>query len=320
AFFSFVSFFPQLVAGPIERSKNLLPQFLASRVFNFQKASDGMRQILWGLFKKMVIADNCAVYVNEIFENYQHQSGSTLLLGAFFFTFQIYGDFSGYSDIAIGCGKLLGFNLTRNFNSPYLSRNLAEFWQRWHISLSSWFKEYVYIPLGGNRHGRWYWLRNIYITFIISGLWHGANWTFILWGTLHACFYSLSHFCTTAYPNNSGPLFTSIKNMLQISATFLIILFTWIFFRAKNIEQAFQYISGIYSPTFLSWPHYLSYKLLLLIAGLMITEWFQRNKPHALHMNTNSIPKFVRWPIYWVLIASLFFWGAEQQEFIYFQF
>ncbi len=189
AFFAFVSFFPQLVAGPIERATNLLPQFYTNRVFKYDEAADGMRQILWGLFKKIVIADNCALYVNRIFLNYDTYSGSTLLLGAVFFAFQIYGHFSGYSDIAIGSSRLFGFRLKRNFAFPYFSRDIAEFWRRWHISLSTWFRDYVYIPLGGSRCGTWMKVRNIFILFIVSGFWHGANWTFIAWGALNALYF-----------------------------------------------------------------------------------------------------------------------------------
>ena len=189
AFAAFVSFFPQLVAGPIERATNLLPQFYRKRNFEYSTAVNGMRQILWGLFKKIVIADNCAIYANDIFSNYGDYSGSTLLLGAIFFAFQIYGDFSGYSDIAIGTARLFGFDLMRNFAYPYFSRDIAEFWRRWHISLSSWFKDYVYIPLGGSRGGTWMKVRNTFIIFVVSGFWHGANWTFIIWGALNAIYF-----------------------------------------------------------------------------------------------------------------------------------
>ena len=189
AFSAFVSFFPQLVAGPIERATNLLPQFYNKRTFDYSKAVDGMRQILWGIFKKIVIADNCAEYANQIFNNSADYSGSTLVLGAIFFTFQIYGDFSGYSDIAIGTSRLFGFNLMRNFAFPYFSRDIAEFWRRWHISLSTWFRDYLYIPLGGSRGGTLMKVRNTFLVFIVSGFWHGANWTFIIWGALNAIYF-----------------------------------------------------------------------------------------------------------------------------------
>lgn len=189
AFSAFVSFFPQLVAGPIERATNLLPQFYTQRKFDYAKAVDGMRQILWGLFKKIVIADNCAEFANQIFNNSESMNGSALVMGAVFFTFQIYGDFSGYSDIAIGTSRLFGFNLMRNFAFPYFSRDMAEFWRRWHISLSTWFRDYLYIPLGGSRGSTWMKVRNTFIIFIVSGFWHGANWTFIIWGALNAFYF-----------------------------------------------------------------------------------------------------------------------------------
>jgi D-alanyl-lipoteichoic acid acyltransferase DltB (MBOAT superfamily) len=189
AFGAFVSFFPQLVAGPIERAKNLLPQFSVKRSFNYASAVDGLRQILWGLFKKIVIADNAAEYANLIFTNYQDYSGGTLFLGAVFFAIQIYGDFSGYSDIAIGTAKLFGFRLMQNFAFPYFSRDISEFWRRWHISLSTWFRDYVYIPLGGSRGSKFNQIRNVFVIFIVSGFWHGANWTFIFWGFLHAVYF-----------------------------------------------------------------------------------------------------------------------------------
>ena len=189
AFSAFVCFFPQLVAGPIERATNLLPQFYKKRTFEYHKAVDGMRQILWGLFKKVVIADNCAEFANQIFNNSADMNGSTLVLGAIFFTFQIYGDFSGYSDIAIGTSRLFGFDLKQNFATPYFSRDIAEFWRRWHISLSTWFRDYLYIPLGGSRGGTWMKVRNTFAIFLVSGFWHGANWTFIIWGALNAIYF-----------------------------------------------------------------------------------------------------------------------------------
>ncbi|MBF1097142.1 MAG: MBOAT family protein, partial [Riemerella sp.] len=189
AFASFVTFFPQLVAGPIERATDLLPQFYKKRVFDYHKAVDGLRQILWGLFKKIVIADNCAQFANIIFNNSADYSGSTLVLGAIFFAFQIYGDFSGYSDIAIGTSRLFGFELKKNFHFPYFSRDIAEFWRRWHISLNTWFRDYIYIPLGGSRGGTAMKVRNTFVIFVVSGFWHGANWTFIAWGLLNAIYF-----------------------------------------------------------------------------------------------------------------------------------
>ncbi|WP_430682166.1 MBOAT family O-acyltransferase [Maribacter halichondriae] len=258
AFAAFVSFFPQLVAGPIERASQFLPQFSKKRKFEYDKAVDGMRQILWGLFKKMIIADNCAIYANHIFENSAEMNGSSLFLGALFFTFQIYGDFSGYSDIAIGVSRLFGFDLMRNFAFPYFSRDISEFWRRWHISLSTWFKDYLYIPLGGSRNGMLISVRNVLIVFIVSGFWHGANWTFIAWGALHA-FYIIPfvilrknrvHLHIVA----KGNVFPSIREILQMVTTFGLVVLAWIFFRAENVGHAIQYLSAMLSPSFIAPP------------------------------------------------------------------
>src|SRR6056300_1596923 len=260
AFSAFVSFFPQLVAGPIERATNLLPQFYKKRSFEYDKAVDGMRQILWGLFKKVVIADNCAEYANLIFNNYQDYNGSTLLLGAIFFTFQIYGDFSGYSDIAIGTSRLFGFNLMQNFATPYFSRDIAEFWRRWHISLSTWFRDYLYIPLGGSRGGTWMKVRNTFIIFLVSGFWHGANWTFIVWGALNALYFlpllllnKNRHHIEIVAHNKSIP---SIKELSFILITFGLTVFAWIFFRAESVTHAVNYIAGIFNSSLLSVPDF----------------------------------------------------------------
>ena len=232
AFSAFVSFFPQLVAGPIERATHLLPQFYTKRRFEYSKAADGLKQVLWGLFKKLVIADNCAIYANNIFNNSAEYSGSTLIVGALFFTFQIYGDFSGYSDIAIGISKLFGFNLIQNFAFPYFSRDIAEFWRRWHISLSTWFRDYLYIPLGGSKGGTWRTVRNIFIIFIVSGFWHGANWTFIIWGALNALYF-LPLLILTKNRNNleivaKGKHLPTVNEFFNISMTFCLTVLAWI--------------------------------------------------------------------------------------------
>jgi len=242
AFFAFVSFFPQLVAGPIERATNLLPQFYKKRFFNYNMAVDGIRQILWGLFKKMVIADNAAIFVNDIFSNYHDYSGSTLFLAAILFAFQIYGDFSGYSDIAIGTARLFGFNLMQNFAFPYFSRDIAEFWRRWHISLSSWFRDYVYIPLGGSRGSRLIVTRNIFIIFVVSGFWHGANWTFLVWGALNAVYF-LPLMLTNKNRSNTDTVaqnkyLPSTKETLQMGLTFLLTIIAWVFFRSESVGHA----------------------------------------------------------------------------------
>ncbi|MDR0745689.1 MAG: MBOAT family protein, partial [Mediterranea sp.] len=249
AFFAFISFFPQLVAGPIERATNLLPQFLVPRTFCYEKAVDGMRQILWGLFKKMVIADNCAAAANLIFDEYRFLDGFNLFLGAIFFTFQIYGDFSGYSDIAIGTARLFGFNLMRNFGLPYFSRDIAEFWRRWHISLTTWFRDYIYIPLGGSRCSKWKVARNTLIIFLVSGFWHGANWTFICWGAFHALlFLPLLLFGRNRKYTDvvaKGNVLPNLKEACQMLTTFLLVVIGWIIFRAETIHQAWDYLSCI---------------------------------------------------------------------------
>jgi len=331
AFFAFVSFFPQLVAGPIERATNLLPQFYKKRKFEYDKAIDGMRQILWGLFKKVVIADNAAGYVNDIFANYTDYSGGTLLLGGVFFAFQIYGDFSGYSDIAIGTSRLFGFNLKQNFAFPYFSRDIAEFWRRWHISLSTWFRDYLYIPLGGSRGGTWMKIRNTFIIFIVSGFWHGANWTFVMWGTLNALYFLPLMLMNKNRKNTDnaaqGKIFPSIKELFQIGITFFITVIAWIFFRAENISQAFDYIINLvtglieHPGTFFLLSFWLAYKkILFFILLLVLIEWLQRDKQHALQLDNLKIPNILKWSFYYLLIFVIFYFAGSQQEFIYFQF
>ncbi|MCL4139005.1 UNVERIFIED_CONTAM: hypothetical protein GTU68_052348 [Idotea baltica] len=326
AFAAFVSFFPQLVAGPIERATNLLPQFYQKRNFDYVKVVDGMRQILWGLFKKIVIADNCALYANTIFNNSDDYSGSTLLLGALFFTFQIYCDFSGYSDIAIGTSRLFGFNLQRNFAFPYFSRDIAEFWRRWHISLSTWFRDYLYIPLGGSRGGTWMKVRNTFLIFLISGFWHGANWTFIVWGALNALYF-LPLLLLKKNRRNldniaSEKHLPSIREFLQIGSTFLLTVLAWVFFRARNVEHAIDFIVGIFDKSIFTVPTILPTTTLFLTGLFVLTEWLQRDKEHGLEMYHHGILKFkgVRWSIYMATILTIFTFGGTQQEFIYFQF
>jgi len=323
AFFSFVSFFPQLVAGPIERAKNLLPQFHVKREFSYLLASDGMRQILWGLFKKIVIADNCAIYVNDIFSNHTDYSGSTLLLGATLFAFQIYGDFSGYSDIAIGTSKLFGFNLKRNFAFPYFSRDIAEFWRRWHISLTTWFRDYIYIPLGGSRAGPLINIRNILIIFIVSGFWHGANWTFIAWGMLNALYFiplmlmgKNKQHVDVIQENSTLP---NLIDVIKIGTTFLMVVIAWVFFRAESLNHALSYLSTIFSISLFSSPEIWPKKILWLILLMTAIEWAQRDKLHALEL-TKLSNTAARWSIYYGLIFLIWQYGASQQEFIYFQF
>lgn len=324
AFFAFISFFPQLVAGPIERATNLLPQFQTPRHFDYAQAVDGMRQILWGLFKKMVVADNCAVVVNEIFANYHSLDGPHLWVGAFFFTFQIYGDFSGYSDIAIGTAKLFGIRLMRNFNVPYFSRNIAEFWKRWHISLNTWFVDYLYIPLGGSREGKLKTIRNTMIIFLVSGLWHGANWTFIVWGLYHACLFiplllvGNSHkYKDTVATGRMFPYWTEFNRMM---VTFLLVMLGWVVFRAETMTEAYQYIVRMFTVGG-SFPKHGNDPF-IYIGILCIVEWIQRNKQHGLQIASTGILKytFVRWSIYLIVFISTFLLAGQQEEFIYFQF
>ncbi|MCF8230377.1 MAG: MBOAT family protein [Bacteroidales bacterium] len=328
SFSAFVSFFPQLVAGPIERATNLLPQFYKKRVFTYARARDGMLQILWGLFKKLVIADNCAEYANMIFNNSDQYSGVTLILGAVFFAFQIYGDFSGYSDIAIGTARLLGFDLMKNFAAPYFSRDIAEFWRRWHISLSSWFRDYLYIPIGGSRGSFAKKVRNTFVIFIVSGFWHGANWTFIVWGALNAIYF-LPYLLAKKNRKNLDTVaqdrwLPSAKEFLSMIITFSLTVFAWIFFRAENIEHAVSYISGIYSSTFFSIPEIFSWeslkKLYILMIIFIVIEWLGRNKNYGFQF-VESKPKYIVYPAVYLLVMSIvLFMSLEVQEFIYFQF
>ncbi|PID27771.1 MAG: membrane-bound O-acyltransferase family protein [Candidatus Cloacimonadota bacterium] len=329
AFSAFVSFFPQLVAGPIERATHLLPQFYKKRHFDYVKASDGMRQILWGLFKKVVIADNCAVFADKIFNNSSEMSGSSLLLGAIFFTFQIYCDFSGYSDIATGTAKLFGFDLMQNFAFPYFSRDIAEFWRRWHISLSTWFRDYLYIPLGGSRGGVGKQIRNTFIIFTVSGFWHGANWTFIFWGALNA-FYFLPLLLTKNNRRNldivaAGKFFPCPKEILQMIITFSMTVFAWIFFRSNDMTHAFRYIVGIFSSSLFQVPQFPerigAFFTLLLISVFMLTEWVGREEKYALAFIRKIRNKLLRFTVYALIVFSMgMFMPTAESPFIYFQF
>ena len=328
AFFAFISFFPQLVAGPIERATNLLPQFLKKREFDYDTAVDGMRQILWGLFKKIVVADNCAVYVDQMFSSYTEQTGSTLLLAAIFFTFQIYGDFSGYSDIAIGTAKLFGIRLMRNFNVPYFSRDIAEFWRRWHISLTTWFRDYVYIPLGGSRVSKAKVVRNTFIIFLLSGFWHGANWTFIAWGAYHAVLF-LPLILTgknRKYTNQvaEGRLLPTFKEAVQMLLTFFLAVIGWIIFRSSGMPSLVRYLEGMLqfgtlraSYRFFTLPEMWPTNLFIVI--MLVMEWLQRGREHG--MDLSMIKKeWVRTIIYYILIFVFILGSGKSSTFIYFQF
>ena len=320
----FVSFFPLLVAGPIERATHLLPQIQKERKFDYSKSIDGLRQILWGLFKKIVIADNCAEYANTIFNNSADQSGSNLVLGALFFTVQIYCDFSGYSDIALGTARLLGIELLKNFSFPYFSRDIAEFWRRWHISLSSWFRDYLYIPLGGSKGGIWMKIRNTFIIFLVSGFWHGANWTFIFWGFLNALYF-LPLLLTNNNRNNlevvaMGKLLPSLKDFFKIAITFGLTVFAWIFFRAESLTHAFNYIGGIFSPSLFTLPTVFSLNIIFLIIFFFVIEWFGREDRFAMESFGLKWPPFLRIGFYYFIIFLIIMFMGNEQEFIYFQF
>ncbi len=318
AFMAYVGFFPQLVAGPIERASHLLPQFLQKREFSQEKATDGLRQMLWGFFKKMVIADNCAVLVNDIFEGYQGYNGSTLLLGVILFTVQIYCDFSGYSDIAIGTGRLFGFDLRRNFRFPFFATDIADFWRRWHISLTTWFRDYVYIPLGGRGVAQVRAAINVIVVFGVSGLWHGANWTFVFWGLIHAFYLLLYRFWThLSKVVDPGPLHSFISRMI----TFSCVVLAFVTFRSENVSAALNYYNRLFSTSILDplqvTPHAT---LLVAMAFLLSVEWFQRHKQHGLDFGGLEIPKAIRWTFYYGLIAIILWFRGSEQDFIYFQF
>jgi D-alanyl-lipoteichoic acid acyltransferase DltB (MBOAT superfamily) len=325
----FVSFFPLLVAGPIERATHLLPQIKQKRVFEYDKAVDGLRQILWGLFKKIVIADQSAIIANNIFDSYLINTGSTNLLGGLFFTFQIYGDFSGYSDIAMGVAKLFGIDLLRNFAFPYFSRDIAEFWRRWHISLSSWFRDYLYIPLGGSKGGMWMKIRNTLIIFIVSGFWHGANWTYIVWGFLNAL-YIMPSIIFKSNRNNldivaKGKYLPNFRELSAMLLTFFLTIMAWIVFRAENISKGFTMIASIFSASLFSIPNYNFSRQVKLttifILIFIVIEWFGRENQYAIAKNGKQFNRLVRWLFYFLIILSIiYFTGKANQEFIYFQF
>lgn len=325
AFFAFISFFPQLVAGPIERATNLLPQFLKPRSFDYSLAVDGCRQILWGFFKKVVVADNCAVYVNQVFGDYENVGGINLWAGAILFAFQIYGDFSGYSDIAIGVAKLFGIRLMNNFKTPYFSRDIAEFWRRWHISLTTWFRDYIYIPLGGSRCGDRKKIRNTFIIFLVSGFWHGAEWTFIGWGAYHAVLFLplIVSKKNRKYLDNPGArrILPTFNESLAMGLTFLLVCVGWVIFRADNISVAYKYIKRMFSN--FSVEGFLPGKMMLLWIVIMLgVEWINREKEHPFTVSGNGLLRYtpVRWAMYTgIAFICLFFYG-ESGNFIYFQF
>lgn len=325
-FFAYISFFPQLVAGPIERATHLLPQFQRQRHFDYALAVDGCRQMLWGFFKKLVIADHCAVVVNEYWDSYAQLPGAALILLAILFSIQIYCDFSGYSDIAIGCARLFGINLMRNFDNPYFSRSMPEFWRQWHISLISWFRDYIYIPLGGNRGKKWKTIRNVYIVWTISGLWHGANWTFICWGLYHGTLLAIYNLLGIHGKEQSSlstkRLFPGFKAMGQMILTFALATIGWTIFRAESMPQAVDFFTALLTNRF--YDPSMTRGITIAASGfvLLFIEWLQRDKQHALQF-TDSKPfsyPIVRWSIYYLLLLLIDKYSGDGQTFIYFQF
>jgi alginate O-acetyltransferase complex protein AlgI len=319
----YVMYFPQLVAGPIERAANVLYQFHAKPAFNFGLAAEGMRQILWGFFKKIVIADTCAAYANAAFDSYESLSTVSLLLGAVAFAFQIYGDFSGYSDIALGTSKLFGIQLMRNFNLPYFALNIPDFWRRWHISLSTWFRDYVYIPLGGSRVSGWKFYRNVFIIFLLSGFWHGANWTFIIWGLIHAvvyCFYfAIWGNSKQAETSSQQPAWKSIAGA---AVTFSVVVFAWIFFRAKDVQEAFGYLQAMASHSFLGSDTSKFLPILLLLIPFQLIEWINRQSANGVFLSGFTINRTMRLAIEMIMALLIIdcYYTLDHEQFIYFQF
>lgn len=328
SFFAFVSFFPQLVAGPIERAKNLLPQFQKRRTFSYDQALDGMRQILWGLVKKVVVADNCAIFADIIFANPENYGSASLFLGALFFAFQLYADFSAYSDIAIGLARLFGFNLMQNFRYPFFAVNMADFWRRWHISLTTWFRDYLYIPLGGSFGKKSKLIRNVFIIFLVSGFWHGANWTFIVWGAINALFFIIYLEYRKRKKNHKKirdnyHLIPSGKMFAAMLKTFLIEMIALTFFRAKDISTAWNYIYRMTIDLSFSAEQFSGFlfdKTVLFMLLFILAEWVQRKRKHTLDFKGLNIPPLVRRAIYLILLFAVFNYAGEQQNFIYFQF
>ena len=327
AFFAFISFFPQLVAGPIERATNLLPQFLKKREFNYDTAVDGMRQILWGLFKKIVVADNCAVYVDQVFSNYTNQTGSTLLLGVVFFAFQLYCDFSGYSEIAIGTAKLFGIRLMRNFNNPYFATSFADYWKRNHISLTTWFMDYVYYPLIGSSDKLWYWNLCMIVTFLFSGMWHGAGWTFLLWGLYQGIFIVISMNLSKSrkrFEKKHHLKDSWVWEVFTMVVTFMIVCIGLILFRAESIGQAWEYFLGMmqFGTLRSSYRFFVQADLWpanLFIVILLVVEWLQKEREHGLEM-TRIRNGWLRFAVYYAIILLILGSWGQEQTFIYFQF
>jgi D-alanyl-lipoteichoic acid acyltransferase DltB (MBOAT superfamily) len=325
AFLGFVSFFPQLVAGPIERARNLLPQFHTAREFKSAQATDGMRQMLWGLFKKVVIADNCALYVQYVYDTGIDHSASTLLAGLFVFAIQIYCDFSGYSDIAIGSARLFGFRLSKDFAFPFFSKSIPEFWRKWHISLTNWFRDYVFIPMTinhPNKKSAWIKYRNTIFLFVLIGFWHGASWTFVLFGLMHGLLYFRSFYVRRfSFAEYFGiSKYQKFISAVRIIQTSIIWVLASVFFRVHDINHGIDYLHNVFSMSIFTFPSKLSLSLISMITIFMFIEWFQREKEHALVINNEKVSFLLRHSIYTLIIFAIFMLKAPTIDFIYFQF
>lgn len=319
AFFTFISFFPQLVAGPIERARNLLPQFYTLKKFDYEIAANGFRQLLWGFFAKIAVADSIAPITDSIFANHALLDSGTLALGAVLFSIQLFCDFAGYSNIAIGLASILGFTIMQNFNLPYFSRNIREFWTRWHISLSTWFREYVYIPLGGSRCSKTRYVFNIMATFLISGLWHGANWTFVIWGLVHSFFYLI----TKPFSAKDNPAELTLRQWPSMLGTFLLVCTAFVFFRAENLTQALDFFGRMVrfrggTNVFQLFEPSKIFVAVFFSCVLFVVEWVQREKKHA--MDIAGASPFFRHSVYYMLIFVILFAFQTDRIFIYFQF
>lgn len=326
-FFAFISFFPQLVAGPIERASDMLPQFARARKFDYSRAVDGSRQMLWGMFKKVVIADNCAPIINTTWNNIDFTSPFNLMVVGFLFSFQVYCDFSGYCDIAVGCAKLFGFKLRSNFNYPYFSRNIPEFWRRWHITLLAWFREYVYFPLGGSRCSKLRCCLNTIVVFVLSGLWHGPDWSFVCYGIAHGlmCSFFVLTGVKSKYEHNVGwnRILPSLKELAMMLGTFTLVSLARVMFRAQDMTQAVHYYDRMFSTSIFDMRGgVVGHGVLPLCVMLIVVEWIKRNNNHVLELSGHGLMKYqwARWLLYLVLVFAIVLMQAPQQDFIYFQF
>lgn len=333
-FFNYVSFFPTILSGPIDKGRDFIHQLEKRRTFEYNKMVDALRQILWGVFKKLVIADNIAIYTDLIFSNYENQPGSILLLGAFLYTIQLYADFSGYSDMAIGIGRLMGFSVTKNFDFPFFAQNIAEYWRKWHISLTSWLTEYVFTPLSISfrDYGKLGLILAIVINFIVVGLWHGANWTYVLFGFLHGCYFIPLIIRGTMNKRKKiaqDKILPKFQQTVNILATFILVMFTNVIFRAETISQAWGYYSSLLTKPFFDFsssaqkiidmnPQFIIVAALCFV--LLIADWSQRDKEHTLQFEHKKVNMPLRWGLYYLLVFSIIYFQGSQQSFIYFQF